>query len=145
MVLLSKIIFSEGKELAMKGMFDTSETHSFPWIALGHVNNNNGFEDTQNPGAAGNHFEEISDETYSRIPLKYKSTDIDTDSGKVTVLFEAQLDYQNISTTHSINQLAVVDNGQANSANTKFYSATVFPEFSKNSQNAMTFVIGFRF
>lgn len=144
---VSKIIFTEGKELAMKSLFDANETYSFSWIAIGNSPTGQGFENSQTPGtsSAGNGFVEIEDETYSRIPLKYKSTDIDNDSGKVTVMFEAQLDYQNIITSTTINQLAVVDNGQRNNANTKFYSATTFPSFTKNSQNAMTFVIGFRF
>ena len=145
MTLLSKIIFSGGKELAMKGLFDASEMHSFTWLALGYSSTNNGFEDSQDPGATGNRFEEIQSDTYTRIPLTFKSTDIDEDTGKVTVYFQADLDYQNIATTQNINQLAVVDNGQPNSANTKFDSATMFPTFSKTSQNAMTFVIGFRF
>lgn len=145
MTLLSKIIFSDGKELAMKSLFDDTEARSFSWVALGYVSQDNGFEDSQNVGATGNKFSEITEDSYSRIPLKFKNTEKDSSTGKVTVFFEAELDYNNIRTTTSINQLAVVDNGDALNANTKFYSATVFPEFSKNNQNAMTFVIGFRF
>ena len=136
----SKIIFSNGKKLAMKSLFDADNTISFSWLALGYIKDTQAFNEESD-------FEEIIDETYSRIPLRYVpgSESVDSDTGKVTVAFEAELDYQNIITTKSINQLAVVDNGIAHSPETNFYSASIFPEFIKNNTNAMTFHIEFRF
>ena len=142
MATLSKIIFTDGKEIAMKSLFDSNLTDSFPYLALGYLSGG-GFTDSQD--TPDNGFVEIDESTYKRIELHYKDTEKDDSTGKVTVTFTAELDYSNIEETRPINQIAVVNSGTPHDANTKFYSATTFPTFQKHSQNAMTFVIGFRF
>lgn len=144
MATLSKIIFTDGKELAMQRLFDNSytEAETFPYLALGY-SNGGGFVDSQD--TPDNGFIEIDESTYERIELHYKDTEKDDSTGKVTVTFSAELDYSNITETRPINQIAVVNSGVAHDGQTKFYSATTFPTFQKHAQNAMTFVIGFRF
>ena len=150
---LSKIIFSEGKEIAMNSLFTTKDSESFssfPYVAVGYSNEGGSFKDFQTPGTGeeANGFVEIpaSDTTYTeRLELRYYKTEEDKDTGKVTVLFSADLDYKQIETTTPINQIAIVNTSVPNDPNTKFYSATSFPTFNKNNQNAMTFIVGFRF
>ena len=138
----SKIIFTDGKKVAMKSLFNSDNTDSFPYLALGYDADSNGFTDSQTE----NGFNEITDDTYERIPLTNGiDKDVDATTGKVTVEFTANLDYTNIKTTKSINQLAIVDSQTKHDGNTRYYAATMFPPFSKNEGNSITFTIGFRF
>lgn len=136
----SKIIFTKGKELALKSLFTTTDTTTFPYLAIGYDDQSSFDNSAENGG-----FKEITDTTYKRIPLRAGTVEVDSTTNKVTVPFIADLEYTNITATTPINQLAVVDSGTANDPNTNFYAATTFPKFDKNELNAITFTIGFRF
>ena len=136
----SQLIFMNGKEAALRTLF----TEKFCYIAIGFDSTENGFTDSKD-NILPDGFKEIEQSTYNRIPLTYVSTEFDESNGKVLVKVKGELDYSNIKASTKINQLAVVDNQTPNDiANTIFYSATKFPSFEKNSQTAMTFVLGFK-
>ena len=154
----NQIIFMKGKELALKHLFGTEVPSPFGYLAIGHSTTEvNGFVDplaTNNStlsadelGPYNNGFMELPEgNNYHRIPLNLRTNDItyDQDTGKVLVKFEATLSEDNIISSEVINQLAIVDDASVQSANTNFYSATVFPDFTKSDQSSITFVIGFR-
>lgn len=134
----SQIIFMNGKEIALKKLFN-HDGGAFGYLAVGY-SSQNGFVDE-------NDFKELTEvSTYERIPLYlYESdpVDKDEDTGKVLVKFMATLKSSNIQESQNINQIAVVDSKNIG-AETKYYSATTFPTFTKTSQSSITFVIGFR-
>lgn len=142
----SQIIFSKGKETAMKYLFGTD---GFGYLAIGYDSNNEGFEDITDTQQTGGFVEISGDESYQRIPLEYmpEGTTFEQDTEKVLVKFKATLDYENIQNGQNINQIAIVNNSATDSAqvDTDFYAATTFPTFVKNSLTSITFVIGFRF
>ena len=151
MVKSSQIIFMEGKEIALKKLFNGSDGGIFGYLAVGYDSESDiGFTDPQIDDSASStgNFKELDEATleYERIPLSLYETepvDKDTSTGKVLVKFKATLDTSNITKSQNINQIAVVDN-KTIGADTKIYSATTFPTFTKTNNTAITFVIGFR-
>lgn len=144
----SQIIFMHGKEKALKSLF-SGDNSAFGYLAIGYAKEDNGFIDPNSPGVAGTEFKELNEvANYQRIQLKLYNTDgaptRDVDTGKVLVKFTATLDENNITNSQTINQIAIVDSATANDADTKIYSATTFPDFTKTRDSSITFVIGFR-
>ena len=137
-----QIIFMNGKEKALKSLF-VGEACPFGYLAVGYVENDNGFEDIE--GQYG--FNELEEGNgYQRVQLKLHGenpVETDPDTGKVLVKVEATLTENIITTPQMINQIAIVDNGDL-SADTVLYSATTFESFSKSAESSITFVIGFR-
>lgn len=139
-----QVIFMNGK---IKGLQKLFSSDNFGYLAIGKAVNedDNGFENpTSDTGSTG--FNEISviddDSTYSRIPLRAISDVVkDTDTGKVTVKFTADLDTTNITKGIRINQLAIVDSSSSTDPNTVIYAASTFPTFTKSEKIAITFLI----
>ena len=140
----NQIIFIDGKIKALNTLFSEK---NFGYLAIGYAESDNGFEDPKTSDTEiPNGFSELTRSDYERIKLQPSSDEpqIDTDTGKVLVKFEAILSENNIIESQQINQIAVVDNANANSADTTYYSATTFPSFTKTNETSITFVIGFR-
>ena len=142
-----QVIFMDGKEIALKKLFNGNDG-AFGYLAIGYAATDNGFEDPKASGqGTESGFQELEDiNGYHRIQLSLYETDPvdkDPDTGKVLVKFTATLDTENITQSQNINQIAVVDNASIG-ADTKMYSATTFPTFTKTGDSAITFVIGFR-
>lgn len=143
----SQVIFMSGKEKALTELF-AGDNPVFGYLAIGNTSEENGFED---PGLNNNiidtGFQELEETNgYTRIQLKLHTDNpvtTDEDTGKVLVKFSATLDENNIQNPQEINQIAVVDSGTIG-ADTKIYSATTFPTFTKTKDSSITFVIGFR-
>lgn len=141
----SQIIFMDGKERALQALFD-GEDSVFGYLAIGFAEIDNGFEDITEE-QTDNGFHELQfTNNYERIPLNATSDPIEKDpeTGKVLAKFAATLDEGNITVAQKINQIAVVDSKTVGDADTKYYSATTFPTFTKNQDSSITFVIGFR-
>ena len=139
-----QIIFINGKEKGLKALFSSD---NFGYLAIGKatIEDDNGFENPLND-IDSNGFNEISvvndDSTYQRIPLQVVDDTIkDTDTGKVTVKFTADLDIDNIVSGIRINQLAIVDSSDSTDPNTVMYAASTFPTFTKSEKIAITFLI----
>lgn len=135
------IIFMEGKAVGLKMLFNQEH---FGYLAVGHVDNDNGFINPESDSVS-NGFNEISlteDSTYHRVPLTIHSDPIlNTDNGRVTVKFTAELDIDNIISGISINQLAIVDSETAHDPNTIFYAAATCANYDKNETLALVFEI----
>ena len=148
----SQVIFMDGKEIALKKLFDGKNGGVFGYLAIGYANTDNGFIDpkrgSSNEQNTSNGFNEVTEsQGYHRIPLELYATDPvdkDKDTGKVLVKFTATLDTENIQQSQPINQIAVVDNATIG-ADTKIYSASTFQTFVKTGESSITFIIGFRF
>ena len=140
MVKSSQIIFMDGKEEALKKLFDGKNDGVFGYLAIGYYDeNDNGFESVDD-------FKELEDTNgYHRIELSLSSDPVQKDesTGKVLVKFTGTLDSENIQQSQAINQLAIVDT-KSIGANTNYYSASTFKTFTKTSESSITFVIGFR-
>jgi hypothetical protein len=142
-----QIVFLEGKEIALKKLFSTS---NFGYLAIGSSETtDNGFYNPPSTDPSDNGFHEISqindDATYMRIPLvPLGATQIDKDTGKVLVKFSADLDIDNIQSDININQFAIVDSADVDSP-TNIYAAATFSNIPKNNELAITFIIGFRY
>lgn len=139
----NNIIFMEGKEKAIQSIFDT-----FKYLAVGYnkTNDTNGFSNIDpDDETSTNGFQEISiseDSTYERVPLNFHSiTNRDEDSGKITAKFTAELDLDNIINNIKINQIAIVDSEDVQSASTTFFAAAVTEEFTKSEKLALVFGI----
>lgn len=144
----NQIIFLKGKAKGLEALFNVS---NFGYLALGFAENDNGFynpTDSDEDSSTFGGFQEISldtDPTYSRIPLvSSKNPILDIDTGKVSLEFTADLDVDNIQGgvdgITTINQFAICDSSEP-TADTTFYAASVFPNFSKSDSVALTFVI----
>ena len=146
MVKKSQIIFTEGKELALKALFSDSNC-KFGYLAVGY-SEDNGFQDPKIDGdSTPNGFKELNGTNgYQRVQLQLHDSEpeVDESTGKVLVRFQATLDINNIKQSQKINQIAIVDNQESGRADTKFYSATSFEPFIKSIDSSITFVIGFR-
>ena len=140
----SQIIFMSGKEQALKALF-SGPNSAFGYLAIGYASEDNGFLDPDKTDVSESGFQELTEvSSYQRIPLTLSgSTDKDEDTGKVLVKFSATLKETNITSSQNINQIAVVDSANIG-ADTKIYSATTFPTFTKTEESSITFVIGFR-
>lgn len=139
-----QVIFMDGKEKGLKILFGPD---NFGYLALGKATDpdDNGFENPLNDNYS-NGFNEISvvndDSTYQRIPLQLVEDTIkNTDNGRVTVKFTADLDIENIVSGIDINQLAIVDSSDSTDPNTIIYAASTFPSQQKSEKNALTFLI----
>lgn len=139
-----QIVFMDGK---IKGLQTLFSKDNFGYLAIGKAEeeNDNGFENPTNDTDPSG-FNEISvvndDSSYSRIPLNDISDIVkDTDTGKVTVKFTADLDIDNITSGIRINQLAIVDSSESTDPNTIIYAASTFPTFTKSEKIAITFLI----
>lgn len=144
----SQLIFVKGKEKALDALFNGSSTDkpAFGYLAIGY-SDDIGFVD---PGLeedstqfVENNFNEI--EGSERLILT-KATDspvtIDTETGKVTVRYQAVLETGNIN-NQNINQIAVINNEEKTDTD-QIYSATSFQTFYKTNQTSLTFVIAFQ-
>ena len=144
----SNIIFMSGKEKIIQKIFSSDSTNAgFGYLAVGYNSSaDNGFinEDPSESGSS-NGFIEISrndSSTYQRVPVSYHSIlNRDSDNGKITAKFTAELDIDNIIEDIPINQIAIVDNSEANSASTTYFAASVTETFTKNEKLALVFVI----
>lgn len=141
----NNIIFMDGKEQVLQRLFSSTE---FGYLAVGYNNSSdtNGFENIDpNDENSENGFMEISQvesSTYSRVPLSFHSIlNKDSDTGKVTAKFTAELDIDNIIEDIPINQIAIVDSSEVEDASTTFFAASVTETFSKNEKLALVFVI----
>lgn len=155
MTKTAQLIFAKGKAMALDSLF-VGDNAPFGYLAVGYVNENeNGFEDpledstlTNNANPEG--FDEIDATTYGyyRVPLtlvdaeNYTNINYNPNTKKVTRTYQATLDTGNISGT-KINQIAIVNSGDATQAETDIYSATTFNSFYKNKQSSITFRISF--
>lgn len=137
----NNIIFLEGKEKILQKFFSSTE---FGYLAVGYSNteDTNGFVNVDpDDETTQNGFFEIQDNTYQRVPLSFHSIiSRDTDNGKVTAKFTAELDLDNIIDNVPINQIAIVDS-LSQTANTTFFAAAVTEEFIKNEKLALVYVI----
>lgn len=145
----NQLIFMEGKKKALERLFSGGENSVFGYLAIGYSSQDNGFEDPDAEGnVESNGFNELEavNGYNERIPLQLQPNGVDEDSstGKVLVRFFATLTEDIIKSSQEINQIAVVDSKDVRASNTKYYSATTFPTFTKSSESAITFVIGFR-
>lgn len=148
MAKASQIIFTDGKEEALKALFN-GDGATFGYLAVGYESENNGFEDPSiDENATETGFNELDDSYgYTRVPLTlYDSNSIEKDpsTGKVLAKFSATLTENNITESQDINQIAIVNRADVGHADTKIYSATTFPPFTKNRDSAITFVIAFK-
>lgn len=140
----TNIIFMEGKEKVLEKLFSTTE---FGYLAVGHNDSldTNGFinVDKEDENSVNGFYEISTDSTYERVPLSFHSIlNRDSDSGKVTAKFTAELDLDNIVNNVPINQIAIVDSADKNNkASTTFFAAAVTEEFIKNEGLALVFVI----
>lgn len=141
----NNIIFMNGKEKVLQKIFDSS---NFGYLAVGYNNSSdtNGFVNPDSEETVlDNGFMEISSgqsTTYSRVPLSFHSiVDKDSDNGKITAKFTAELDLDNIIEDIPINQIAIVDTDLVGDASTTFFAASVTEEFKKNERLALVFVI----
>ena len=148
MVKKSQIIFMDGKEQALRLLFDYTRENAFGYLAVGFSENNDGFEDpkaSSEPIESG--FNEITNGSYQRVQLEPytggENPERDPDSGKVLMKFAATLQEENISEPTSINQIAIVDSEEIG-ADTNYYSATTFQTFQKTGNSSITFVVGFK-
>ena len=144
----NQLIFMEGKKKALERLFSGGENSVFGYLAVGYSSQDNGFEDPDaEESVESNGFNELEETNgYERIPLQLQPNGVDEDSstGKVLVRFSATLTEDIIKSSQEINQIAVVDSKDVRASDTKYYSATTFPTFTKSSESAITFVIGFR-
>ncbi len=135
------IIFMEGKAVGLSILFNQEH---FGYLAVGHVDNENGFINPENDSIS-NGFNEISkeeDSTYQRVPLVIHSDPIqNAENGRVTVKFTAELDIDNIISGISINQLAIVDSETVRDPDTVFYAAATCANYDKNETLALVFEI----
>ena len=142
MVKNSQVVFADGKEVALKALFGSS---NFGYLALGYESSeDNGFEDGQDRTDSAKGFKELTNEqdsSYERIALSYFETATDPDTSDVIVRFKATLPATNI-TGHSLNQMAVYDSAEIGTGN--MYSATTYPTFNKTQLSSITFVVGFK-
>lgn len=141
MVKSSQVVFSAGKEVALKALFGSS---NFGYLALGYEpeQDENGFEDGADKTDVQKGFKELTEaDGYERIDLSYFETSIDPDTQDVIVRFKGTLSAQNVQ-GHIINQMAVYDSKEIGTGN--MYSATTFPGFNKTELSSITFVVGFR-
>ena len=141
----NNIIFMNGKEKVLQKIFDSS---NFGYLAVGYniSSDTNGFVNPDSEETVlDNGFMEISSgqsTTYSRVPLSFHSiVDKDSDNGKITAKFTAELDLDNIIEDIPINQIAIVDTDLVGDASTTFFAASVTEEFKKNERLALVFVI----
>lgn len=148
-------IFAKGKAIALDSLF-LGDNAAFGYLAVGYSDEqNNGFEDPienasliKDDNYAG--FKELNPTTfgYKREPLTlvdssdYSNIVYDQSTGKVTRTYQATFPQTNINGTQ-INQIAVVNNGNAQEGETDIYSATTFNSFYKNEQSSITFRISF--
>ena len=137
----NNIIFLEGKEKILQKFFSSTE---FGYLAVGYSNteDTNGFVNVDpDDETTQNGFFEIQDNTYQRVPLSFHSIiSRDTNNGKVTAKFTAELDLDNIIDNVPINQIAIVDS-LSQTANTTFFAAAVTEDFVKNEKLALVYVI----
>lgn len=135
------IIFMKGKAVGLGILFNKD---NFGYLAVGHVDTDNGFVNPENDSIS-NGFNEISlteDSTYHRVPLTIHSDPIQNiENGRVTVKFTAELDVDNIISGISINQLAIVDSETAHDPDTIFYAAATCANYDKNETLALVFEI----
>lgn len=139
----NNIIFLEGKEKVLQKLFSSTE---FGYLAVGYNSSDdtNGFINVDHDDdITPNGFYEISDDsTYERVPLSFHSIiNRDSDNGKVTAKFTAELDLDNIINNVPINQIAIVDSSEKGDASTTFFAASVTEEFIKSEKLALVFVI----
>ena len=135
------IIFMDGKAVGLSVLFDKNH---FGYLAVGHVDSDNGFvEPNANSTSNGFHeIEETEDTTYTRVPLTMHPNIIkNTENGRVTVKFTAELDVDNIISGITINQLAIVDSATARDPDTIFYAAATCANYDKNETLALVFEI----
>lgn len=144
----SQLIFLEGKEIALKSLFqanNSEEVENFGYLAIGYDPEATGFVDEEGSTISDKGFQEISeDSNYTqRLELEYLDTTPDYDTSTVLVRFKAVLP-SDVIIGQNINQFAVVNNSTPNSADTKIYSASTFPVFNKTNTSSITFIVSFR-
>lgn len=142
----SQIIFMDGKEQALRLLFNKDIENSFGYLAVGFAETDNGFEDPRaSSDPIENGFNELNISSYRRVSLEPHTDEPekDPDTGKVLVKFTATLDETNITEPQSINQIAIVDSAEVG-ADTNYYSATTFQTFTKTAESSITFVVGFK-
>ena len=142
----NQVVLMDGKEKAILTLFNQQ---NFGYLAIGSkgaTESNELFEPTTVGGDWGfTEVQSLDDSTYLRIsltPTGKKSRD--TNTGKVTIEFQADLEFDNIQIPRIINQFGICDNSDENNEDTEFLIGVAHPNVSKNERIGLSFVIDIR-